>query len=324
MERESLADAWRGLGTFIGSHMAYLSPACLALGVLFPDELAFLRPFVTVLFAFMTFQSSLANDLGDLAHAARHPGPLLVTLAVSAVLMPSLACLLASALFGQSPDIVCGVVLEYSVPVAVVSMMWINLFAGDAALGLATLLVSTLAAPVTIPLTLQLLLGQTVAVDVAGMMGDMLVQIALPALAGTLVNDRTHGWGHRVLQPAIGPAAKLGLLLVIMSNSTQVAPFMRALTPALVAVIAFVGCVSSLGYVLGFAVARILRRDTPTAVTMTFQCGMRNISAGAVIAAQYFPGETMFPVMMGTLFQQILAAAAGSVMRRVLGAADGK
>ena len=42
-------------------------------------------------------------------------------------------------------------------------------------------------------------------------------------------------------------------------------------------------------------------------VTMTYQTGMRNISAGAVLAAQYFPGEVMFPVMMGTLFQQVLA-----------------
>ena len=44
---------------------------------------------------------------------------------------------------------------------------------------------------------------------------------------------------------------------------------------------------------------------------------MRNISAGAVIAAAYFPGEVMFPVMIGTLFQQVLAACYGSLIKRL-------
>lgn len=50
---------------------------------------------------------------------------------------------------------------------------------------------------------------------------------------------------------------------------------------------------------------------------MIYGSGMRNISAGAVIAGAYFPAETLFPVMIGTLFQQILAAFYGSMMRRI-------
>ncbi len=44
---------------------------------------------------------------------------------------------------------------------------------------------------------------------------------------------------------------------------------------------------------------------------MCFTCGMRNISSGAVIATQYFRGEVVFPVMCGTLFQQVLASLIG-------------
>ena len=61
--------------------------------------------------------------------------------------------------------------------------------------------------------------------------------------------------------------------------------------------------------------SRLLRTDDATYVTMCFGVGMRNISAGAVIAAQFFPGEVVFPVMMGTLFQQMLAGVFGTVMR---------
>lgn len=309
-------EAWKRFGGFVGSHMAFVSPTCVVLGVLFPDQLSVLRPAVTALFAFMTFQSSLSNTFGNLARTVRRPAPLVATLLLATALMPCAACVLATALFGASPNLVCGIVLEYSVPVAVVSAMWTNMLGGDPALSLATILVSTVAAPVTIPLTLHLLLGQTVEVDAARMMGEMVVSIALPALAGTLLNDASRGWAARDLSPALSPAGKIALVLVILSNSTGVAPYVRTLTPQLVGVMAFICAFSVGGYALGLAAARLMRRPREQEVSMTYLVGMRNISAGAVIAAEYFPGEVMFPVVIGTLFQQVIAACFGTVLRR--------
>lgn len=315
-------EAWKRLGGFIGSHMAFISPTCVALGVLFPDQLSVLKPAVTALFAFMTFQSSLSNTFGNLARTVRRPAPLAVTLLLAAVLMPCVACALATALFGASPNLVCGIVLEYSVPVAVVSAMWTNMLGGDPALTLATILVSTVAAPFTIPLTLHLLLGQTVEVDAARMMGEMVVSIALPALAGTLLNDASRGRAARELSPVLSPAGKIALVLVILSNSTGVAPYVRALTPQLVGVMAFICAFSVGGYALGLSAARLMRQPREREVSMTYLVGMRNISAGAVIAAEYFPGEVMFPVVIGTLFQQVIAASFGTVLRRRARRAD--
>lgn len=317
-------EAWKAFGKFVGSHMAFIAPACVAIGVLFPEQVSPLKPWVTTMFAFMTFQGALGNDLHSLAKTVRHPAPMFVTLAISAGVIPCVAFALGSVLFGSNPNLVCGIVLEYSVPVAVVSSMWISMFGGDVSLGLATLLVSTVMAPITMPLTLHVLLGQSIQVDVAGMMFDMLVEIALPALAGMLVNELSGGWGKRVLSPAISPAAKIVLVLVITSNSTGISPFMRNLTPQLVGVMAFIGVFAMTGYVWGLVVARVWKRPREVMITMTYQTGMRNISAGAVIAAQYFPGEVMFPVMMGTLFQQVLAACFGSFMRWLLARDDAR
>ncbi len=308
-------DAWKRLGGFIGSHMAFISPSCVVLGVLFP-QIGVLRPLVTPLFAFMTFQSALSNTFGNLARTVRHPAPMLVSLILATVLMPSVACVLATALFGSDPNLVCGVVLEYSVPVAVVAAMWTNMLGGDPALSLATILVSTVAAPFSIPLTLHLLLGQTIEVDAARMMGEMVVSIALPALAGTLANDVSRGRAARELSPVIAPAAKIALVLVILTNSTGVAPYVRSLTPQLVGVALFICAFAASGYALGLLAARAMRLPCEQTVSVTYLVGMRNISAGAVIAGEYFPGEVMFPVVIGTLFQQVLAAAFGSVLRR--------
>lgn len=65
------------------------------------------------------------------------------------------------------------------------------------------------------------------------------------------------------------------------------------------------------GYAIGLLAAKSWKKDHETSISMMYGNGMRNISVGAVIAAAYFPGEVMFPVMIGTLFQQVLAAFYG-------------
>ncbi len=309
-------EAWKRLGGFIGSHMALISPICVVIGVLFP-QIGVLQPLVTPFFAFMTFQSALSNTFGNLARCVRNPLPMIVALVLTSVLMPCVAYALANLLFGADPNLVCGIVLEYCVPVAVVSAMWTNMLGGDPSLSLATILVSTVAAPFTIPLTLHALLGQTVEIDAARMMGEMVVSIALPALAGTLANGCTHGRSARELSPVIAPAAKIALIVVILCNSTGVAPYVRNLTPTLVGVAAFICVFAACGYALGMIVARAMRCSDAQTASMTFLVGMRNISAGAVIAGEFFPGEVMFPVVIGTLFQQVLAASFGNLLRRM-------
>ena len=52
---------WVGLGKFLAGHMQVIVPICVALGVLFPQQIGVLKPIVPTLFAFMTFQGALSN-----------------------------------------------------------------------------------------------------------------------------------------------------------------------------------------------------------------------------------------------------------------------
>jgi predicted Na+-dependent transporter len=318
-----LMEALRRFERAIGSKMALVSLGCVALGVLFPQAFGPLEVIVPALFAIMTFQGSLNNTFRQLAHVFRDPRRLLVILAVNVVGMPLVARILAGAIFGGDPNLVTGIVLEYSVPIGVVSYMWIGMYGGNTALGLAAILVSTVLSPFTIPLGLQLLLGQTVQVDVMGMMTSMIFMIALPALAGMVVNDATHGWGRETLSPNLSPISKILLMVIITANATGISDFMRNLTPVLVGVMAFILVFATSGFLWGLVAARLGGESLPNLVTMCFDCGIRNISAGAVLAAAYFPPEVMFPVMMGTLFQQVLAASFGTIMSRIVAGGGG-
>lgn len=314
-QKESHMAAWRRLGEVIAHNMVFLVPLCLVFGVCAPDAFAVLKPLVTPMFAFVTFQGSLGNNFFNLARTFKRPAPMLVAIAISQVLMPLVGWVLGGLLFSD-PNIVAGIVLEYSVPIAVTSTMWIGIYAGDMSLALGTLLISTLISPVTIPATLRLLVGATVQVDAAGMFFDMLIMIALPALAATALNQATRGRVKATLSPALAPLARIFVILVITTNSTSLHDFMFNLTPELAGVMVFIAAMASSGYLWGFAATRLMHLEREQAVTLTFCSALRNISAGAVIAQAYFPAATMFPVMTGTLFNQFLAAVFGRVFSR--------
>jgi predicted Na+-dependent transporter len=234
-------------------------------------------------------------------------------LVLTQLVFPVVAYLLAS-LFFPDVDIVTGIVLEYCVPVAVVSFMWTEMYDGNGPLTLAIVLVTTVIAPFSIPALLMVLLGARIEIDVASMMVQMLFMIAIPAVVGMALNDLTRGWGKERLAPALQPATRVLLLVIVTTNASSMAPYMERFSLETLGIMLFMLVYSALGFAAGILVARLMRRDRPTTVSMCYTCGMKNISAGAVIASAFFPSATVFPVMMGTLFQEVLAGLFGKYL----------
>lgn len=311
-------NVWLAMGGFIGSHLMLIVPAGVLVGVLFPHVLLPVKPLVPTFFAIMTFQSSLSNDFAAMRVALRHPLALVATILTVHVAMPLAVFALATVIFGTGSPTVVGILLEYTVPVGASSVMWIGMFCGELALGLSTLLVSTLVSPFSIPLTLQLLAGTTVHIDALSMMANMAYMVALPALVATVVNEATHGWAKCRLAPATTPLSRLLLPLIVATNATGIAEPLRHLTPELVGIMVLMLCFAIGSFFVGMAVARMLSHgNNERFVAISFCCSIRNVTAGAVLASQYFGPEVMFPAIIATPFQQVLAAAFGRIMKRM-------
>ena len=311
------SNPWFWIGSLIGRHMVVVAPLCVVLGLALPGAFSWISPGVEFMFAFMTFQNAMATTSRELLAVVRRPVPLLCALGVLLVAMPLAAFFLGSLLFPDSRDTVVGMVLECCVPMGVNGLMWTDIFNGNRSFSLAMVIVSTVLAPFTMPLTMQLLMGASVHVDVAGMMGDLVVMIALPALAGMLCNDLSHGKANAKVAPWIAPAAKIMLVGILLSNATRISDTVRHLTPQLVEVALAMLFLSALGYTLGYTVARLLHRDVGDCITTGVTTGVRNLTSGAVVAAAYFPAGAMFPVIIGTLFQHIVASLFGWAVRRL-------
>lgn len=304
------------LNRFIEKWMAFVTPVCLLVGVLFPEMAGRGLPYVTVVFAAMTFIGGLKSSFRDVLEVFRKPFPLLLALLILHAVMPVLAFLMGSVLFPDNKNLVTGMVLEFVVPCAVVSLMWVSIYQGSNPLSLALMVVDTLLAPFTVPFTLHVLLGSEISIDKAGMMKDLLVMIAIPAVAAMCLNHFSHGKTKEVLPSKLALFSKICLIFVVTSNSSKAAPYIREMNGQRMLVAVCILVLAAGGYAIGWAVSRLTRQDFETKVSLIYGAGMRNISAGAVIAASYFPAEVLFPVMIGTLFQQVLAAFYGQLLVR--------
>ena len=204
----------------------------------------------------MTFQGALSNTFHQVTEVFRRPLHLIAALLVSAALIPLAAYAAGSLFFGSNPNLVCGIVLEYSVPVAVTAFMWISMFGGNGPLALTIILTSSVISPVTIPLTLKLLLGATVAIDVPNMMQNMAFMIAIPAVLGIVINELTRGWGHEKLSPALSPACKFMMMGVIASNSTAMSEYVLHMNVERLEVALFILVFAISGFIIGVLIAR--------------------------------------------------------------------
>ena len=302
---------------FLGSYFPWFVLACATTGVLFPDTFSWLNGSITMgLFAFMTFSNSLGGGFRELGRVFLRPLPVVVTLLLLHVVIPLLTLGLGNLLFPDAPLFTIGLVLEYVIPTGVASLMWVGICGGNEPLCLSIVLLDTLAAPVVIPLSLKLLVGSVVEVDTWGMMGDMMIMVALPALAAMTVYQVTGGRAAVTLKPRLALFAKLALLIVITANATSCSSFLRSIDRPLVLVMATVFLLCLFGFLAGYWAAKLLGLDFPTRATMCLNTGLRNISAGSVLALQYFPAQVVFPVAFTPLFLQFTTSIIVKVLMR--------
>lgn len=295
--------------------IAVLTPLSLLIGVVFDEIGQTFIGWIPFVFALMTFISALNIKMRDAKVFIEHPKTILIAIAFLHILMPIWAYFLAETIFDDHL-LTIGFVLAVAVPTGVTSMIWITISKGNVPLGLAIVLIDTMLAPFVIPSILHFVVGNQLDIATTSIMIDMIWMIVLPSLAGIAVNELTKGQFPKKYNQYLGPTSKLCLFFIVMVNSSVVAPYLKNLNAEMVKIIAVVLCVSISGYVLASVIARLFERDREIGTTFIFTGGMRNIAAGVVVATTYFPAKAVLPVVLGMLFQQVLASFASQAVRK--------
>ncbi|WP_285768744.1 bile acid:sodium symporter family protein [Peribacillus sp. SI8-4] len=296
--------------------MPFITPTGLIAGVLLAGHLntyVFLVPWI---FAFITFTGSLGSNFSSLKRVTSNPVPILVVLGLLHIVMPIWAWLLGHLVFPGDDLTITGLVLGVVIPTGVTSLLWVSIYKGSTLLTLTIVLIDTLLSPILVPYSVAFFSGATVEMNTGAIMKGLIGMIVLPSLLGMLLNQLTRGKIKPLLGPRLAPFSKLSLGICVTLNSVKVADYLNHIDAKLITMAILVFFIAFSGYLLSWMAGRCLKWEKEDIIAVTYTGGMRNIAAGAALAVAYFPAAVAVPVILGTLFQQILASVYGSFLNR--------
>ena len=296
--------------------MPMITPVSVVLGVLLAGYLKDYSFLIPWLFAFMTFAGSLGSSFKSITDVAQHPFPVFAALLILHVLMPLWAWGAGHLAFAGDAYTITGLILAMVIPTGITSFIWVSIYKGNLPLTLSIILFDTLLSPLIVPYSLSLFMGQHVEMDFWGMLKGLLGMIVVPSLVGMILNQVTNGTIQQRLGVRLAPISKIFLGVVVALNGAVVAPYLKNINGKLVSIALVAFLIALSGYLLSFLIGRLLGCDRGTVVSLVFTGGMRNISAGAVIAVSYFPAAVAVPVVIGMLFQQVLASLSGHFLEK--------
>jgi BASS family bile acid:Na+ symporter len=296
--------------------MPLITPTSVVLGVLLAGQLKSYSFLVPWIFAFMTFTGSLGSNFKSLKRVVSHPLPALIVLFILHLLMPVWAWAFGHLAFGKDIHTITGFVLAAAIPTGITSMIWVSVYKGDIVLALAVILIDTFLSPLIVPYNLMLFSEKAVTLGTWSIMKGLCQMVVIPSVLGMLLNQVTRGRAKDTVGAALSPFSKIGLGAVVMINSASVAPYLMHINAKLVFIAGAVLMIACSGYLFSWLIGRVFKWERDVIVALTFTGGMRNISAGAVLAVTYFPAATAVPVILGMLFQQVLASFYGYMLDR--------
>jgi BASS family bile acid:Na+ symporter len=296
------------LNRFLEQRMMLMVLTGLAVGAVFHDQMVHLKTAVQYIFAYMTFAMAVNCSSNDFKKALKSPGHLLSILGLLHVALPLLATVLAKLFLPGEPLFQAGIVLITAAPIGVASSIWISLSGGDTALSLTAVTADTILSPLIVPLVMLLSMGQSVQFDVPQLMTGLALMVVLPTVLGMICHDLTKGEINRKIKFITGPTTKISLFLIVGINLAVAWGTLHLLRNAIWTLLALAGVMGFAGYLAGYGWGRITKQPPALVNTFIFSVGMRNITAGLVIALKYFPEQTALPVVFVIVFQQPLAA----------------
>lgn len=305
------------LNRTLDKSIPFITPLSVILGILianYVNNYTFLIPW---LFAFMTFEGSLSLNFRDLTEAIRRPLPVFIILSFLHIIMPLITWVIARLTFPEDSLTMTGLILGMVIPTGITSFIWVSMKRGNQALTLSVIIIDAILAPFLVPLSLSILVGQKVELDMWQMMTSLFFMIVLPSIVALLLNEITKGSTGKIWKPRFSPISKLFLCGVLLLNGAEVAPYFQTFNWKLVYIMVIVIVVTFIGYFLAFVLGRVLQFPKPSLVSLTFGGGMRNVSAGAVIAVTFFPSAVVLPVVVSMLFQQIIASIFATILDSV-------
>ncbi|OWK46444.1 bile acid:sodium symporter family protein [Fimbriiglobus ruber] len=286
-----------------------------------------------VLLAFLIFNAGLGVRSSELRGLVRAPLPLALGLAANLLVPVAFIFAVAQTMqlwhnADEVQNILVGLALVASMPIAGSSTAWAQNANGDLALSLGLVLLSTLFSPLTTPVALHAV-GWMAAGEYAenlhslatGETGSFLVvSVVMPCIAGLVVRQVAGGARVEAVRPALRLLNTAALLVLNYANAAVSLPQAIAhpdwdfLAAILVVVIGLCTLAFASGAVVGWATGTGPTRRA----SLMFGLGMNNNGTGLVLASMALADhpDVLLPIIFYNLFQHLAAGCVDYLLSR--------
>ena len=301
----------RRLCKLISDYMGVLVLLSAVAALLFPDTLSHLKPrLINPLLGVIMFGMGLTLKPEDFRVVFSRPKDVLVGCLAQFTVMPLLAFALTR-IFRLEEALAIGVILVGCCPGGTASNVITFLAKGDLALSVGMTATSTLLAPVLTPLLVWLLAGETVEVDVVGMLLSILWVVILPIVLGLVVKriwPRTTERAAGYLPALSSLAICIIVLIVIAANAHKL---LAGGWVILLVVVLHNVCGLAAGYLIGL----LLHLSPAKRRAVSVEVGMQNSGLASSLATLHFAAYPLATIP-GALFS-VWHNISGAIVARI-------
>jgi BASS family bile acid:Na+ symporter len=279
--------------------------------LLFPDTLSHLKPrLINPLLGVIMFGMGLTLKPEDFRVVFSRPKDVLAGCLAQFTVMPLLAFALTR-IFRLEEALAIGVILVGCCPGGTASNVITFLAKGDLALSVGMTATSTLLAPVLTPLLVWLLAGETVDVDVVGMLLSILWVVILPIVLGLVVKriwprttERAAGY-----LPALSSLAICVIVLIVIAANAH--KLLAGGWVILLVVMLHNVCGLAAGYLIGL----LLHLSPAKRRAVSVEVGMQNSGLASSLATLHFAAYPLATIP-GALFS-VWHNISGAIVARI-------
>lgn len=248
----------------------------------------------------------------DFLPAVKRPKAVLIGMVLQFTVMP-LGAFVIGKILNLPDNMFIGLVMTGAVAGGTASNVITYLAGGDVALSITMTACSTVAGIVLTPLISTLYLQQTVAVPAWAMLKSILLVVALPVSLGLIIN-RLMQKKRQILEKicpvvsAAGIVLVIGVIMSLNSNNLKNCGMMVFLAVILHNIF---------GIAAGYFIAKLLKCDRRTAVTIAIEVGMQNSGLAAALSKQFFGIAAALPGAVFSVWHNISGSIFAAISKRL-------
>ena len=272
------------LSDFVGKYMAAFVILIAALALFVPNSVSWIKTsYVNTLLGIVMFGMGLTLKLEDFKVVFSRPKDVIIGCIAQFTIMPLLAFGLTK-IFNLPVELAVGVILVGTCPGGTSSNVITYLSKGDGALSVGMTGISTILAPFMTPALTYALAGQSVDVNMMSMFLSIIKVVILPIVLGFVINKLFGKATQRLVRvlPLISVCAIVAIVAAVVSANSS-----KIMTCGLL-IVAVVIVHNICGYLLGFAIGKILKLDISKCKAISIEVGMQNSGLATSLATVHF------------------------------------